>query len=518
MKKYIMIIVAMAMTVSGMAQETYEIAGIETQDLNGTARYVGMGGAMEALGADISTISTNPAGIGMFRRGQASVSMGLVMTGGEETYNVKPTRFSFDQGGFVVSTNTSGRKTSFLNFAFNYSKSRNFSQILKAANYLKDAAQNKQTAYKVDNGITESTDDPNYSQVDYMYVNKDYSGLLDAYENGLYFNGTEYEMDRGTKGFVANYDFNISGNIENRVFLGLTFGVKDVRYESGSLYYENLIERLDDGGLSEFQTCFDDWRRITGTGVDVKFGAIFRPIADSPFRIGLNVSTPTFYKLTSTNRSTLAAVGAHFLDGVGGSGYLDMEETYRYQMNTPWNFGASLGHTVGQNVAIGVSWNYSDYGATSPRVDDGDYYYWGDSYSSSHQDNAMKYNVKQCLKGVHTIKAGVEFKPVPEMAVRLGYNYVSPMYKENGYRDPAVRSYGNYYSSQTDFTNWKATNRITAGLGYAGKNFFADLAYQYSTQKGDFYPFTNVADFNTPTITEVKNDRHQLLMTLGYKF
>lgn len=42
------------------AQETYDNAQLANKDLNGTARYVGMGGAMEALGADISTIGTNP--------------------------------------------------------------------------------------------------------------------------------------------------------------------------------------------------------------------------------------------------------------------------------------------------------------------------------------------------------------------------------------------------------------------------------------------------------------------------
>ena len=35
------------------AQETYENAKLANQDLNGTARYVGMGGAMDALGADL---------------------------------------------------------------------------------------------------------------------------------------------------------------------------------------------------------------------------------------------------------------------------------------------------------------------------------------------------------------------------------------------------------------------------------------------------------------------------------
>ena len=60
------------------AQETYENAKVAWGDLNGTARYVGMGGAMEALGADISTIGTNPAGIGLFRKSSASLSLGMV--------------------------------------------------------------------------------------------------------------------------------------------------------------------------------------------------------------------------------------------------------------------------------------------------------------------------------------------------------------------------------------------------------------------------------------------------------
>ena len=52
------------------AQETYQDTKLVENELNGTARYVGMGGAMEALGADLSTISTNPAGLGLFRSNQ----------------------------------------------------------------------------------------------------------------------------------------------------------------------------------------------------------------------------------------------------------------------------------------------------------------------------------------------------------------------------------------------------------------------------------------------------------------
>ena len=57
MKKMILAVIAMGMGLPAAAQDTYESARLLGSDLNGTARYVGMGGAMEALGADISTIS-----------------------------------------------------------------------------------------------------------------------------------------------------------------------------------------------------------------------------------------------------------------------------------------------------------------------------------------------------------------------------------------------------------------------------------------------------------------------------
>lgn len=60
-----------------MAQNQYDVVRYMDDDLNGTARFVGMGGAMSALGADISTIGTNPAGIGLFRGNDVTVSFGM---------------------------------------------------------------------------------------------------------------------------------------------------------------------------------------------------------------------------------------------------------------------------------------------------------------------------------------------------------------------------------------------------------------------------------------------------------
>ena len=136
----------------------------------------------------------------------------------------------------------------------------------------------------------------------------------------------------------------------------------------------------------------------------------------------------------------------------------------------------------------------------------------------------MNRHTEQTLKGVSTLKLGAELKPVPEMAVRLGYNYVSPMYNKNGFKDGSLDSDASYYSSATDYTNWNATHRITCGLGYNLGNVNLSLAYQYSTTKGDFYPFMSyvdndfAADDNLCKSVEVNNKRHQVLFTLGYTF
>ena len=122
---------AMSLVALGaMAQETYEGAQLATQDLNGTAKYIGMGGAMEALGADISTINSNPAGIGLFRRSWIGASAGFTSQSSDfdglknmaSLDSKTKTNADFNQIGFVW-TNKTG-SDSYINLAFNFQKSR----------------------------------------------------------------------------------------------------------------------------------------------------------------------------------------------------------------------------------------------------------------------------------------------------------------------------------------------------------------------------------------------------------
>lgn len=524
------------------AQETYENTKLIDNDLNGTARYVGMGGAMEALGADISVINSNPAGIGLFRRSSGSVSFGLVSQDGASSFKYgNKTNASFDQAGFVYSLRD-GRRT-FINFGFNYHKSKNFDYILNAASGLNGASQHKLSYMKAlanENNLDKTSSGwrgkfAYTSQLDNLY----YNTLMMTSSDGFFYNdASRYEFGRAETGYIGEYDFNTSANVNDRVYLGITIGIHDVHYTGHSLYNEALVN-LNNQTVGDITV--NDERRITGTGYNASFGIIFRPVDASPFRIGLSVTTPTWYDLKTSNYTYL--INDTKADG-GGKLQGDYPnyttgESYEFKLFTPWKFGVSLGHTVGNYLALGASYEYADYSRLDTRVNDGyDVDYWGDVYEHSSSDEPMNRHTRETLKAVSTLKIGAEAKVMPNLAVRAGYNYVSPMFKKEGYKDGNIDSYGSNYSSATDYTNWEATNRYTVGVGYTLGKMSFDLAYQYAQTNGKFHPFADsYLDYTYPgqdsngndvTMTEsldnyanavkVSNKRNQLLLTLTYRF
>ena len=327
-----------------------------------------------------------------------------------------------------------------------------------------------------------------------------------------------YNFDRASRGWINNFDFTLSGNANDRVYWGFTVSFADVNYKGYSEYAESM--RFSSGAPGG-KVSYGDMRTIKGSGVDVKAGIIVRPVEYSPFRVGLYVNTPTWYDLKTDNITALvneSALGEN-LDGTY-TDLGDIDNRYEFRYYTPWKFGVSLGHTIGTNLAIGATYEFSDYGASQNRVKDG-----YDAYGNedSYKDTQMKQNTEDVMKGVSTLKVGVEFKPIPELALRAGYNYISPAYNKSGMRDMTLDSYGVMYASTSDYVNWDSTNRFTCGAGCKIGKMNLDVAYQYSTTDGTFYPFqpnimSNSSIPGSVTPASVSNKRHQVLLTLGYTF
>ena len=545
LKKNIIMVCGLCMALGAGAQNVYDAERMFSNELNGTARFVGMGGAMSALGGDMSVMGTNPAGIGIFRSNDASVSFGFNNTQTMSRFNgtqmkENKTRASLDQLGFVY-THKVGNMTSlrFVNFGFGYHKSRNFNRLFSMGGALDGFSQSWQLSDELNYA---GIDADNFDKVlQYKNPYRDYwdkypilsmmaarTGVVDL--NPVYdanYKGSDNERkipvlgwdgDRNNfyseeKGGISQYDFSVAFNIEDRIYVGATLGLYDIMYDRFSTYTEDLIGYQPTGGndnriyaipvdgdlvVSNGGYTLDNYYRLEGSGVDLKLGVIMRPFEDSPFRVGLSVHTPTWYELTETTNAVLSsdimAFEAPYQENL--SDYLTPEyRTYAYRMSTPWKFNVSAGTTLGGLVALGAEYEYADY--STSRLEDLEGFELGDQSS-----------VEKYLRGVNTFRVGMETRIAPSFSLRAGYNYSSALFQENAYSALAV------YRTSTDFNNVKAKNTVTFGLGYRGEVVYADLAYKYDVYKSDFYAFDDVY---LPK-TEVDNERHQLIFTIGTRF
>ena len=77
MKRYLLPAFALFLSANMFAQTTGDVLRYSYLRPGGTGRFIGTGGAMGALGADFSTLSTNPAGLALFRTDELTVTPGL---------------------------------------------------------------------------------------------------------------------------------------------------------------------------------------------------------------------------------------------------------------------------------------------------------------------------------------------------------------------------------------------------------------------------------------------------------
>ena len=547
-RKYLLFASALLVGQVVAAQTPYMNENYMPTDLIGSARYVGMGGALGALGADVSAGAANPAALGLYRRSDVSMAFSVLTQKEKPDLNADMTHMSFDQLGFVVSVPIMGKSVRYVNFGANYQKRANFNSSFIADNgHLNGLSQTQQMA-DVLNHTPYST-----PLADLMYYgclvnpvyNRDGQGNVQLDEAGNpqydYYDALEADQnnyDRVTEGGIAGYEFNMSMNIKDRAYVGFAIGVNDVDYYSYSTYREfgqigNSFNEMLSG--VEYYSLYNT-QHVSGYGVNAKFGAILRPVANSPFRIGLAVETPTFYHLEyyssySIDSPMYEDENYNVLleqDTNGDFVYTNHQPevdlaTLHMRIVTPWKVRVSLGHTVGKYAAFGAEYEYANYGQTKQGYEDWDYdNWWGYTYGSTVRDKEMNALHKATMRGSHSFKFGMELNLTDNVAFRAGYNYYSSMFKDEATLDQTGDSPAFGYQTTTDYMNKGDVNIFTAGLGYRGRHFYADIAYKYRMQSGDFYAFddTYIATQESGRLApvEVNLDTHQVFFSVGYKF
>lgn len=536
MKRKNLIYGVLAVFLSGntlFAQTQYDVARIIDTDLSGTARFVGMGGAMSALGGDVTTIGTNPAGIALFRSNDVSGTLSLTNTQVESNFEgiqsqENRTRMSLDQFGMVLSNPIDDANVRFVNIGMNYRKVRNFSKKMTVYGDLLGMSLTDQIArmtnndeygnynplplddyYQIYNELGGNYYGSAWSDVSWLGVLGIQGGLIGPEIDD---NGVEYEHYIGMEGVADRYssretggvnvfDINMSANVDDRVYLGLTVGFHNVDYNRSSSYTEwGRFDRMDTEYLlkNDFMT--------EGAGVNAKLGVIFRPFVESAFRMGLAVHTPTLYKLSDRHWASLSSS----LDNYYGE--TDVAQ-FDYELLTPWKVNFSLGHTIGTSIALGAEYEYTDYSSAELRYDDG------------FVMDAENEWIDEDLRGVHTFRIGAEVKLIPEFSLRAGYNCSTASFKKGAYK----WLYPNSTRTDAEYENMLDRNAFTLGMGFRTGQLYVDAAYQYTYQNSEFYPFDSMYSFEDAGVAypsvdgflpaaSVKNERSQAIVTVGYRF
>jgi hypothetical protein len=505
------------------AQNTFQNAEIsQDHDLQGSARYVAMGGAFSALGAEITAMTDNPAATALMRKSEVSITAGAIWGADESATDLYDrTHGTFDQGGIVGAFRIDGRYLKNFNIGFNYHKKINFNN-LKAGETLCNGSQLNQFADLLNRfGSDISTESIYGAYYDCGLLDKTGSGENTRWSRSAQLTPTWGQgMYRMTTGGLHSYDINFSTNIKDRYYVGLTIGVDNMNYRRESSYTERIGS--DANPLDYY---IEDLQTIKGTGVNFKFGAIIRPVADNPLRLGVAIETPTWFLLTSRYDYTLYTkfitteedakrygqpkhtfVAKPDVYPTYCSGYYDMD----YSLRTPWRFRLAVGSTVENWLAWGVDFEYAIYkyeGMGYPANDE------RRSIFNTTEDVDMNTNTRSCLSGQYRVKFGLEAKPIKRLAVRAGYNYISSIYKNEEW-DPACADESTVNSIGTNWITVSPTHLITCGLGTRIKWFGIDLAYKCRLQHG--YYFGSLDTY--PSHIYMNLRRHTVVCTLSARF
>lgn len=518
-----------------------ELAQMSQTQPFGTARSMAMGGAFTSLGADLSSMSINPAGLGMYQHNEIVLTPMMTFQS-SATADTSPfgkngkNRFAMANFGAALNTyQSSGTLTSFT--------------IGIGVNRIADF--NSRYSYQFDTPYTSGQDMqapsianvfgrqlgqagifPNSNgELGYEYYNPYFWPAILGY-NGYMISALSdsdgsfytpdcigsnasilHSMDVVNSGSINEFALSFGANFNNIVYLGATIGIQSVHKSTGVYYgedyrYDNgpaanssgetLISQLDYADLYQHSV-------LDGSGANFKLGVIVRPT--EALRIGVAFHTPTYYSL---ERSYYGTINSQLYNNDTGDMLVNSDGTpYQDDMGSDsWCF------TSPARLLLGISYTFGNFGLIT--VD-----YERDWYNGIRVKNTpdgfdiypedYKAEFKHAFQGTNTLRAGVEIKPLPFMALRAGGGFTGSMLKNrNDYYDMPL-TYQTYY--------------ITAGMGFTlSRRITLDLAYQYVSSdqtpyqlfysldrsSGTFYDSTGL--FNT------QSTRHNVAMSIGFHF
>ena len=504
-------------------------------DYLGTARSVGMGNAVTAVGGDLGSLTFNPAGSAVSGYSQFTISPGLGIStvvgqgtgeGFEDKVRTTSGRIKLPNFGAMIvfdTRNKTGLKR--VSFGLVGNATRDYTNRLRATGTNTNTTLAGSLASQAD-GFSESVLSGGFYQsgipswetmVGYQ------GGLFDPIQgrDGTYIGITERLLANGDialadkigqyyglqrTGYKYDLLMNFGLDFNDRFYLGANIGLTSINYRSDETRSEESL-----GG--DFPSGFTSLRersayRDEGSGIYAKVGFIARPFGG--LRIGAAIQTPTLVQI----RETYGMEGRSIV-GNSEMSQSSPQDEWVYNLTSPFRVNAGIAYTFGKVGLVSADYEFTDYRGMRLReaYDEGYYYDFGDA----------NLDIQDFLGPVHALRVGTELKPFPEMAIRVGYNLTTGA-QYNTLSDNRVVP----VSDQERVAQIRSA--VSFGLGYSSSgSFFADLAlrfqylpneyitpywYYYRDHDGNLY---RNLDIVTPEIC-AQSALCNAVLTLGWRF
>ena len=442
-------------------------------NFGGTAKFNSMAGSMGALGGDLSAITVNPAGTGVFITGDVSAT--LAVQGNKNNSNLFGKSFessynntNLGQVGGVVSFETNSNSPwQFVNLAFNYSTKNLEDYVQTPGNSsIKEAVQ--------------------------------YESGGNTVNDFLVYNGHAYDRT----GTASNLNVSLGGNYENKIYVGAGLNFKTAELEQSD-FFQLQLQNL--GEYANYHKQYTPYRE-SSNGFSASVGIIGK--INNNIRLGAAIESPTFWNLTRT----YTEYGQNSSDAWVSDIF---DETRK--LTTPMKLTLSGALVASKNFAVNIDYTL---GVTKPKykVEGSAEQQLNDYFSSDY-------------KNTSDLRIGAEYR-VAGFRLRGGYGIEANPFDASSLK--SFNSTGNSVTNSYSSLFLGKRQTLAGGLGYDFKSFYVDAGVQNITATydnpffGGEYAVTayngfsvingDGVDNSTSIVSEVKNTKTNFFVTVGWKF
>jgi hypothetical protein len=493
----------------------------------GTARTQAIGGAINALGGDITSLYVNPAGLGFFKTGELVLSPGLSFHKSKSNYlgNAAKTpgaeyRFVLGTSGVVWGWSNPRDRATSKAFSIGVNRTANFGGYVYYRGENSNSSASEQPTneffqfYQQQKALNPNLSDAvivdralNADDVSLSTKMGLYTYLIDIDSSG----GNKRIVSRAeevgrvmqeneiiTRGGVTEIALGYAVNKNDKVFFGFSLGIPIVNYERDQIYSETDATGIANNKFNYSR--YTENYRSQGAGLNAKLGMIFKP--KEYIRIGLGVHSPTFYGLSDEFSANLETDVENVFSPGQNVGSVDArtffsgaDPNFTYDLMTPAKFilgGAYVFREVRdvtkQKGFLSADIEYVNYTwnrfATVDPTDDPNYF------------TDLNSTVDDIYRGAFNFRLGGELK-FNTIMTRLGFAY-----------------YGNPYENP-DLSARRML--LSGGLGYRNKGIFVDLTYVHQLIRDINFPYLLEAP-RVSNFAQLNQTTGQATLTFGVKF